>query len=425
MNQTESAPAATPLYIHSCGFHSALGLDHHEIHTRLAQGHSPDMQVCDNMLNDGTSTVIGKVSADLAALPIALKAFDTHNNRLAQSALIQIAPNVAQAVAQYGRDRIAVIVGSSTSGIADGETALKAQASDGEFPSEFHYHQQELGNLSEFIADYFQLQGPTYTVSTACSSSGRVFLSAQRLLQSGLADAVIVGGADSLCKLTLNGFHGLEALSDERCNPFSANRKGINIGEAAAFMLLSQDKPSANAEDFDTSSDTSSDKRTDNNQPAIALLGAGDSSDAHHISAPHPEGNGAEEAMRKALTNAQLAPTDIGYINAHGTATPLNDEMEAKAIHRIFGDKVPVSSTKPLTGHTLGAASAVEAAICWHVLRYNLSIPQQINDGERADSLAPIQLAEQHIALNNKAILSNSFAFGGNNISLIFGYVYD
>ncbi|MDO6498298.1 beta-ketoacyl-[acyl-carrier-protein] synthase family protein [Photobacterium sanguinicancri] len=423
MNQTASA--ATPLYIHSCGFHSALGLEHNDIHARLAQGHSPDMQICNDMLNDGTATVIGKVTADLPALPAALKAFDTYNNRLAQSALAQMAPSVAHAITQYGSDRIAVVVGSSTSGIADGETALKAQANDGEFPSEFHYHQQELGNLSEFIADFFQIQGPTYTVSTACSSSGRVFLSAQRLLQSGLADAVIVGGADSLCKLTLNGFHGLEALSSELCNPFSANRKGINIGEAAAFMLLSQDKPSMVDEGSDTNPDTSSDKNTNIKMPAIALLGAGDSSDAHHISAPHPEGNGAEEAMQKALTNAQLTPSDIGYINAHGTATPLNDEMEAKAIHRVFGELVPVSSTKPFTGHTLGAASAVEAAICWHVLRYNLAIPQQINDGERADSLAPILLAGQHTALNNKAILSNSFAFGGNNISLIFGYVYD
>lgn len=219
------------------------------------------MQICNDMLNDGTSTVIGKVTADLPALPAALKAFDTYNNRLAQSALAQIAPSVAHAITQYGSDRIAVVVGSSTSGIADGETALKAQANGGEFPSEFHYHQQELGNLSEFIADFFQIQGPTYTVSTACSSSGRVFLSALRLLQSGLADAVIVGGADSLCKLTLNGFHGLEALSNELCNPFSANRKGINIGEAAAFMLLSQDKPSMVDEGTDTSSDKNTNKK--------------------------------------------------------------------------------------------------------------------------------------------------------------------
>ncbi len=410
MNQTNKAQSAAPLYIQSCGFHSALGFSHNDIHTRLAQGFNPDMLLCTDMLNDGTPTVVGKVSADIASLPQRLQAFDTYNNRLAQSALTQISPSIERAIEQYGKERIAIVVGSSTSGIADGEAALKAHSDNGDFPNDFHYHRQELGNLSEFVADYFDLQGPSYTVSTACSSSGRVFLSAQRILHSGLADAVIVGGTDSLCKLTLNGFYGLDALSDELCNPFSTNRKGINIGEAAAFMLLSLDKPTSTTEE---------------NAPAIALLGAGDSSDAHHISAPHPEGNGAEAAMSKALANAQLTPSDIGYVNAHGTATPLNDEMEAKAIYRVFGADVPVSSTKPLTGHTLGAASAVEAAICWHVLRYNLPIPQQINDGVIADSLAPIQLAKQHTLLNNKAILSNSFAFGGNNISLIFGYVHD
>lgn len=366
------------------------------------------MIVSQDMLNDGTATVIGKVSATLPNLPAEMASFDTFNNRLALSALLQIEPQIQHAISQYGHQRIAVVMGSSTSGIADGETALAQQQSQGHFPESFHYHQQELGNLSEFVADYFKLEGPTYTISTACSSSGRVFITAQRLLAAGLADAVLVGGVDSLCKLTLNGFHGLDALSDELCNPFSANRKGINIGEAAGFMLLSH-SPAKNTKDGTN----------------IALLGAGDSSDAHHISAPHPEGNGAEQAMRKALTNAGLEPQDIGYINAHGTATPLNDEMEAKAIHRVFGNQVPVSSTKPLTGHTLGAASAVEAAICWHVLMYNLSLPYQVNDGDIADTLAPIQLAKQGSTLNNKAILSNSFAFGGNNISLIFGYVHD
>lgn len=407
-----------PVYIHGCGFNSALGLNAKEVHARLQQGRSPDMIPVSGWLNDGTETVVGKVASELPAIPSRCKQQDTFNNRLALSALLQIAEPIEQAIAQYGHDRIAVIVGTSTSGIADGEQALTANIKDGSFPEDFHYYQQEVGNTSEFIADYFALTGPVYTLSTACSSSGRVFLSAKRLLQAGIVDAVIVGGADSLCRLTLNGFHGLEALSSTLCNPFSKNRDGINIGEAAAFMLLSL---SAELQPLDA------DKlqQTGNSDTPLALLGAGDSSDAHHISAPHPEGNGAEEAMRKALADAGLTPQDIGYVNAHGTATPLNDEMEAKAIHRVFGPHTPVSSTKPFTGHTLGAASAVEAAICWHILRYNLDLPAQINDAQIADTLAPVNLVQPKTKLTKQAVLSNSFAFGGNNISLIFGYVHD
>ncbi|MGF1688567.1 beta-ketoacyl-[acyl-carrier-protein] synthase family protein [Photobacterium japonica] len=413
---TESTPlqAVTPVYIHGCSFHSALGAEPTTIHQRLAQGYSPDMQAVSGWLNNGADTVVGKVTAALPELPTHLAAirYGTRNNRLALSALQSITPVIEQAIEKYGRDRIAVIVGTSTSGIADGETALSEHIAHGELPADFHYQQQEVANLGEFVADLFRLDGPVYTISTACSSSGRVFLSAKRLLKAGIVDAVIVGGADSLCRLTLNGFNGLDAISHRLCNPFSANRDGINIGEAAAFMLLSLDVNDRDSENSDAI-------------PAIALLGAGDSSDAHHISAPHPEGNGAEAAMRKALDDAGLTAQDIGYINAHGTATPLNDEMEAKAIHRVFGSQTPVSSTKPLTGHTLGAASAVEAAICWHVLRYQLPLPVQVNDGQISDSLAPIRLVTAETPLTTSAVLSNSFAFGGNNISLIFGYSHD
>ncbi|WP_299019755.1 beta-ketoacyl-[acyl-carrier-protein] synthase family protein [uncultured Photobacterium sp.] len=410
MNIKISKYTSTPIYIHGCGFNSALGLTKQDIHSRLKQGSSPDMLPVSGWLNNGADTVIGKVVSELPTIPERLGHHTTFNNRLALSSLLQIEETVQQAVDKYGRDRVAVIVGTSTSGIADGEKALSAHIENGEFPEGYHYRVQEVGNIGEFVADYFGIEGPAYTLSTACSSSGRVFLSARRLLKAGIVDAVVVGGSDSLCRLTLNGFNGLDALSDSLCNPFSANRKGINIGEAAAFMLLS-----LNSDDSAAADDV----------PAIALLGAGDSSDAHHISAPHPEGKGAEEAMRKALADAGLHPEDIGYVNAHGTATPLNDEMEAKAIYRIFGDQTPVSSTKPLTGHTLGAASAVEAAICWNVLRHQLPLPAQINDGQIADTLAPVKLVEAGTELAKPAILSNSFAFGGNNISLIFGYAHD
>jgi len=388
-----------PLYIHACGFNSALGLGHEQIHDRLLTGHSPDMVRGDDLLNAGRKTIVGKVTSDVPK--IRERSFNSGNNRLALSALQQIAESVERVVSQYGAERVAVVTGTSTSGIADGERALLHQIQTGQFLEDYLYTEQEIGNLSEFIAAYFGIKGAAYTISTACSSSGRAFISAARLLRSGMADAVIVGGADSLCRLTLNGFQALESLSDSLCNPFSKNRNGITIGEGAAFFVLSRD--------------------AEPDSKNIALLGFGDSSDAHHISAPHPKGTGAEEAMRRALSDAAFEPEDVGYINAHGTATPLNDEMEAKAIFRVFGDRVPVSSTKPLTGHTLGAASAVEAAICWHLLRYDLELPAQMNDGQYPDEFPSIQLAEPGMRLKKKRILSNSFAFGGNNVSLIFG----
>lgn len=398
-----------PIYIQDCGFHSALGSSVADIHGCLKGEHESNMVEVSDMLNDGKPTVVGKVAGELPEIPSEQAEYATRNNQLALSAVNQIKDSIEQAKSQFGADRIAVVIGTSTSGISDGETAFKHKLEHDSFPEDFHYSKQELNNTSEFVSQHCALTGPSYAISTACSSSGRVFVTAQRLLDSGMADAVLVGGVDTLCKLTLNGFHGLEALSTTHCKPFSASRDGINIGEAAAFMLLSKTKPTA----------TNTTQSTSN----IALLGYGDSSDAHHISAPHPEGNGAEQAMRKALDSAQLRAEDIGYINAHGTATPLNDSMESKAIHRIFANKVPVSSTKPLTGHTLGAASAIEAAIAWHILKYDLPLPLQKCQYKAEDIEIDLVNCSQKLKVKN--ILSNSFAFGGNNISLIFGVIND
>lgn len=398
-----------PIYIQDCGFHSALGSSVADIHGCLKDTRESNMIEVSDMLNDGKHTVVGQIADELPPIPSDLTRYATRNNQLALSALNQIQDSIVQAKSQFGADRIAVVIGTSTSGISDGEAAFKHKLDQGSFPDHYHYSKQELGNTSEFVSQYCSLTGPSYAISTACSSSGRVFLTAQRLLDSGMADAVLVGGVDTLCRLTLNGFHGLEALSTKHCKPFSASRDGINIGEAAAFMLLSKAKLNAT--------------NTNPNTPNIALLGCGDSSDAHHISAPHPEGNGAEQAMRKALSSAHLQAGDIGYINAHGTATPLNDSMESKAIHRIFANKVPVSSTKPLTGHTLGAASAIEAAIAWHILKYDLPLPLQKCQDKAEDIEIDLVNCTQKLKVKN--ILSNSFAFGGNNISLIFGVVND
>lgn len=417
-----STQTATPLYIHACGSHSALGWTNDMIHQHLQLGSTPHMQRTTEWLNDGSETVVGYANGPLPHLDDTFAHQDTHNNRLALSALLQMETEIKNAIAHYGAERIAVIVGTSTSGISDGEHALQHWQRTTQLPKQFDYHQQEVANTSRFIAEYYGITGPNYTISTACSSSGRVYLSAQRLLKAGLVDAVIVGGADTLCKLTLNGFYGLEALSHHHCNPFSEKRDGINIGEAAAFMLLSLDKPHVVHPTY--KQDASNKPNADYNPNAcLALLGAGESSDAYHISAPQPEGIGAERAMRNALTNAGLQADDVGYVNAHGTATKLNDAMEAQAIERVFGSNIPVSSTKPFTGHTLGAASAIEAAICWHVLQYQLPIPAQINDGH-CDEFT-IALAQPNTKLQRPVILSNSFAFGGNNVSLIFGYPND
>ncbi|MGL4828164.1 MAG: beta-ketoacyl synthase N-terminal-like domain-containing protein, partial [Vibrio sp.] len=221
-----------PIFIHGCGFHSALGSIPKQIHQCLAQNHNAQMQADTSLLNNGTHTIIGRVTQPLPSIPDRLANFDTRNNRLALSAIMQITSQIEEAKQRFGHQRIAVIIGSSTSGIADGEIAYQAKIEHGTFPEHYHYRKQELGNSSQFIAAYFGLTGPCYTISTACSSSGRVFVSAKRLLQTRMVDAVIVGGVDTLCRLTLNGFNGLEALSNQHCQPFSADRNGINIGEA-------------------------------------------------------------------------------------------------------------------------------------------------------------------------------------------------
>ncbi|MEZ8825431.1 beta-ketoacyl-[acyl-carrier-protein] synthase family protein [Vibrio amylolyticus] len=414
-----------PIIIQDCGFISAMGSTHQEIKLSIADSSHANMLCDSSTLNTHTETVVGKVSASLASIPKELCRYQSRNNQLALTALRQIEPRVQSAIEQFGADRVAVVIGTSTSGISDGETAYKQLLDSKKFPDDFDYSKQELGNTSEFIAQYLGVTGPCYAISTACSSSGRVFITAKRMLKAGLVDAVVVGGVDTLCQLTLNGFNSLEALSNTLCQPFSAQRNGINIGESAAIMLLSlqaieSDIASASSAKNSPLNASSLSTISLSEKKPIALLGTGDSSDAHHISAPHPDGIGAIKAMQNALDDANLTADDIGYINAHGTATPLNDSMESKAIYSLFGSSTPVSSTKPLTGHTLGAASATEAAIAWYILNYDLPLPKQ-NCQDKASDIE-ISLVEEDVKLTKKAILSNSFAFGGNNISLIFGY---
>lgn len=321
-------------------------------------------------------------------------AYRSRNNALLWAAVAQLRPRIDDAIARFGPSRVGVVLGTSTSGIAETEHAVRDRQGD-VFPSTYHYAQQELGSPARFLATALKLTGPTAVISTACSSSAKALASAARWLEAGLVDAVITGGADTLCRFTIAGFMALDSVSAERCNPMSRNRKGINIGEAAAIFLMTRDGG------------------------PVRLAGWGETSDAHHISAPEPTGRRAADTMRLALERAQLAPADIGYVNMHGTATQQNDAMESRGLEAVLGLGVPVSSTKPLTGHTLGAAGALEAVLSWLALTDEAGrLPPHWYDGERDPELPAITLVAPGQRGRPRAVLSNSFAFGGSNACL-------
>ncbi len=348
----------------------------------------------------GRAVLVGAVDETLPAAPAALAAFAGRNNRLMLAALDEVRAPVAEAIARWGADRVAVVLGSSTSGIAEGEAALAEYRRSGSWPPEYDYRRQELGSLGEFAARALGLTGPAYTIGTACASSSKVFAAARRLIRAGLADAAVVGGADTLCRMTLQGFDSLQALAKGRCNPFSRNRDGITIGEgAAAFLLSAAPGP-------------------------VELLGLGESSDAHHPTSPDPAGTGARQAMLAALAEAGLAPSDIGYINLHGTATRLNDAMESRAVAAVFGTGVPCSSTKPLTGHLLGAAGGCEAGFLWLMLAADAPppIPPHLWDGQPDPDLPPLRMVRPGERLApGRAVLSTTFGFAGSNVAVLLG----
>ncbi|NNH26112.1 beta-ketoacyl-[acyl-carrier-protein] synthase family protein [Acinetobacter terrestris] len=330
-------------------------------------------------------------------IPAFLQDVDSRNLRFALTALSLIETEIREYTAQFDRKRLAIILGTSTSGIADNEKLLK-QYFVNQAEVEVQHYKQEMGSLAKGLQMYLGWEGPAYTISTACSSSAKAIAAGQRLINADLADAVLVGGVDSLCQLTLNGFNSLESLSNGLCRPCGAQRDGINIGEAAGLFLLSKETA------------------------PVMLMAAGESMDAWHISAPHPEGKGAAKAMQKALDMAGIKAGDIGYLNMHGTATHQNDAMEIKAIQTVFQQyDVPISSTKHKTGHCLGAAGAIEAMICQQILADQSWLPLH-----QSGSIDP-ELDEQNYVLNAQLqppihyVMSNSFAFGGSNISLIFG----
>ena len=351
------------------------------------------------------NTTIGEVAGvDELKLPDALAKYDCRNNRLAWLGLRQdgFMDAVEAAIGRHGRRRVAVLLGTSTAGILQSEQAYRRRDPvTGALPDDFIYRTTHNAfSVADFVRNVFQLEGPAAVVSTACSSSAKVFASAARMMQAGLIDAAIVGGVDSLCLTTLYGFNSLELLSATPCRPFDADRDGISIGEAAAFILLERPAGSLDSD-------------------AVLLLGAGESSDAYHMSSPHPDGLGAQMAMAGALKAAGLQAGDIDYINLHGTATPSNDAAEGKAVATLFGDRVPCSSTKGATGHTLGAAGGLEAIIGALALQQGF-LPGGINTCH-VDPAIPIQYLTANRDTAPQRVLSNSFGFGGTNCSLVLG----
>ncbi len=346
-------------------------------------------------------TWVGEVAGvDAVVLPAALSEFDCRNNRLAWLGLQQdgFVDAVAAARARWGAGRVGVFLGTSTSGLLQTELAYRRRGANSALPADFLYGPtQNTYSVAGFVVRALRLQGPSWVVSTACSSSAKVFGTAARLMELGLIDAAVVGGVDSLCLSTLYGFNSLELLSSEICRPWDASRKGLSIGEAAAFALLERE--------VDT--------------PQGWLLGVGESNDGYHMSTPHPEGAGAIAAMRSALADAQMEPGDIDYINLHGTATPSNDAAEDNAVRSVFGTATPCSSTKGATGHTLGAAGGVEALVALLALEHGL-MPAGLNIQTRDPALLMNYLQDNRSA-SVKRVLSNSFGFGGSNASLVFG----
>jgi len=350
-------------------------------------------------------TWIGEVAGvDDQALPAHLSRYDCRNNRLALLGLETdgFADQVREAARRHGPERVGVFLGTSTAGILQTELAYRRRDPlTGALPPDFHYRTtHNFFSLGEFTRDYFGLEGIALGISTACSSSAKVFSAAARQLALGTVDAAIVGGVDSLCLTTLYGFASLQLTSSRPCRPYDKARDGISIGEGAAFALLERVAAA----------------------PApgtLLFLGAGESSDAYHMSSPHPEGLGARLAMEEALRSAGLSPGDIDYINLHGTATPVNDAAEGKAVAALFGGGVPCSSTKGATGHTLGAAGAVEAVICALALEAGL-MPGSPGT-ENPDPAIPVHYLVRPQAGRLRRVLSNSFGFGGSNCSLVLG----
>ncbi|MGE0790252.1 MAG: beta-ketoacyl-ACP synthase [Sandaracinaceae bacterium] len=343
-------------------------------------------------------TVVGAIPGELTPVRGEHAAYDTRLAQLGLLAFDEILPAVAAARERWGASRVGVLLGTSTGGLEETEQAFAAWLAEGSLPTRYDYeHQHNFAAFGELLSKIAGVTGPSYVVSTACSSSGKVAASASRLIRANLVDAVLVGGIDSLTRMTLNGFNSLGILSSSRCRPFSAARDGINIGEGAAFALLEREAKDAKVE----------------------LLGVGESADAYRMSSPEPSGRGARESMERALAASGRAIEDVDLINAHGTATKLNDAAESAAIHAVFGDRVPVVSTKGYTGHLLGAAGGTELVFSIHALLGG-RIPASLGC-DPVDPEIVVNVSADARNADLECVMSNAFAFGGSNVSVLVG----
>jgi 3-oxoacyl-[acyl-carrier-protein] synthase-1 len=390
-----------PIYVTAIAMVSALGAGTAPTVAALRAARSGLRP--NDFLGSALPTWIGRVAGlDDERLPAPLAPFDCRSSRLAQAGLRQdgFEQRVAQAVARHGAQRVGLYLGTSSAGILEAELAYRRRdAASGALPAALSFrHTYSLYSVGELVRERLGLAGPACVVSSACSSSAKAFAAAARALAAGLCDAAVVGGVETLCFTTLHGFASLELLSTQPCRPCDEARDGISLGEAAAFALL---------------------EPVDRSGEALALLGYGESSDAHHMSTPHPQGLGAARAMREALAMAGLRPQRVDYLNLHGTGTRNNDAAEDAAVRSVFGDGVACSATKGWTGHTLGAAGAVEAVITLLALRHGF-VPGTVNT-RRVDPQFGLHLQLQTETRPLARAMSNSFGFGGSNCSLLFG----
>lgn len=369
------------------GFVCALGATHDDIVKNSRIGDTKEM-FRKNAIVDGEFVPFGSAPVPRKQ---ELRMYD-----LIDAALSQIDEDIELLKKNYLPNRIGIIIGSSNTGVSEAQKIIeKAFQNNTDLPKSI-IEDLELGTPAEYVRVKTGFSGPTFTISTACSSSLKVFQSARQLLDNDICDAVLVGGVDGRCDFALNGFNALGALSKTHTNPFSKNRNGINLGEGAALFILEK------------------------GDDGIKLLGVGESSDAYHLTSPDPSGTGAVSSMQSALKDANLTPKDIDFINMHGTGTTANDAMESLAINTVFGENILCASTKPLTGHTLGAAGAISMGLSWLMIKYNFIIPH-VFDNEYANDCAKIHLSTGQENTEIKRVLCNAFAFGGSNASLIMG----
>ncbi len=387
-----TTPTTRPLPITGYACLNALGGTREEILSALREGRT-GLRPPDEPL--AFETAVGAVGAPLPELEGALAPWSTRLARMAAALIVPLDAPLRRARERWRAERIGVILGTSTAGAETTERAFKDAVAHGTLPTDYDFRRQHtFGAVLHVVEALAGVRGPAWMISTACTSSAKPFASARRLIDAGVLDAAIVGGFDTLCAMTLTGFHALGALDARPCRPFASDRRGISIGEGGALALVERD-----------------------GEGRVLVEGVGETSDAYHISAPHPEGAGALAAMEAALREAGRAPAEVDHVNAHGTGTTLNDRAEAGAIATLLGREVPVVSTKGFTGHTLGAAGAIEVAFSAYAIEEGW-IPPSLH-ADPLDPEIPLNVRTETTAGRFRRVLSNSFAFGGNNVSVL------